>query len=201
MKFTKYSELISHMLVSEKHQLLLLRNSKSRPPGTVPPPTTPKINYTSQFQTFGCGRGRFYRGGRGSSRGRGYRPQRGGRSSYRGLGRGSNSRYMSSGNRDNNQKYQRSPSANNNIKEKSEQPPISNCCGTKGHLKKTCQIPLHLATLYKHSLQKDDFESHGAFLDVPALQPVIHMNSVSDNTNTPDIQDSCIIDGGTSHTI
>lgn len=32
MKFQRYSELIAHMLLSEKHQLLLLQNTKARPP-------------------------------------------------------------------------------------------------------------------------------------------------------------------------
>lgn len=44
MQFTKYSELIAHMLLAEKHQILLLQNSKERPPGTLPPRPNQKLN-------------------------------------------------------------------------------------------------------------------------------------------------------------
>lgn len=36
MNFTKYSELMAHMLLAEKHQILLLENAKTRPLGTLP---------------------------------------------------------------------------------------------------------------------------------------------------------------------
>jgi hypothetical protein len=36
MRFHQYSELISHLLVAEKQQELMLRNAKQRPPGTLP---------------------------------------------------------------------------------------------------------------------------------------------------------------------
>lgn len=36
MRFPQYSELISHLLVAERQQELLLHNAKQRPPGTLP---------------------------------------------------------------------------------------------------------------------------------------------------------------------
>jgi hypothetical protein len=36
MRFRQYSELISHLLVAEKQQEIILRNAKQRPPGTLP---------------------------------------------------------------------------------------------------------------------------------------------------------------------
>jgi hypothetical protein len=36
MRFCQYSELISHLLLAEKQQELMLRNAKQRPPGTLP---------------------------------------------------------------------------------------------------------------------------------------------------------------------
>jgi hypothetical protein len=38
MAFRRYSELIAYMLLAEKHQILLLDNSKLRPAGSAPPP-------------------------------------------------------------------------------------------------------------------------------------------------------------------
>jgi hypothetical protein len=38
MNFTKYSEQRAHMLLAEKHRILLLNNSRIRPLGTAPLP-------------------------------------------------------------------------------------------------------------------------------------------------------------------
>lgn len=90
MKFTRYLELMAHMLLAEKHQLLLLQNTKSRPPGTLAPLTNSESHYNVPHNDMRLPqRGRGNRWGRGMLLGRGYRPQRGGRiSPYGGRGRG-----------------------------------------------------------------------------------------------------------------
>ena len=53
-RFTKYSELISCLLVAEQNNELLMRNHQSRPTGSEP---FPEVNAISS-QTRGRGRGR-----------------------------------------------------------------------------------------------------------------------------------------------
>src|SRR5450759_1863925 len=180
MRFTKYSELIAHMLVAEKHQLLLLQNTRARPPGTLPPQSNTKANLattqvngethmTSNRDSFrgrgnnkgrGRGRGNFsYRG-----RGRGGYSQRGGggmRSRFGGRARGRSS-----------YSWKRGTSNQQNQQDKFDNPPICHRCGTKGHIKKTCRAPAHLATLYKNSLNTN--KAHTAFLDSEELLPEVH---------------------------
>ena len=62
-RFTKYSKLISCLLVAEQNNKLLMKNHQSRPTGSEP---FPEVNVISS-QTHGRGRGR----GRGCGRGRG----------------------------------------------------------------------------------------------------------------------------------
>ena len=52
--FTKYSELISCLLIAEQNNELLIRIHQSRPIGSEP---FPEVNAISS-QTSGCGRGR-----------------------------------------------------------------------------------------------------------------------------------------------
>lgn len=55
MHFTTYSDLIAVMLLAKKNDLLLLENSKARPPGTIPKPKTmytsaPKRDYAPKWK-------------------------------------------------------------------------------------------------------------------------------------------------------
>ena len=68
-KFTKYSELISCLLVAEQNNKLLLQNHQSRPIGASPFPEANVANYQSGR---GRGRGRGPSRDRGRGRGRGY---------------------------------------------------------------------------------------------------------------------------------
>lgn len=185
MNFVEYSRLIAHMLLAEKHHILLLHNSKARPPGTLPIPET---NYTDSRNSQGNrggyrGRGTYRGRGRGQ-RGRGYR----GRGSYRGRGRNQGRR--------NSDDQRNTPDQTDNT---------TKCyrCGTKGHVKKDCRAPKHLVDLYKQSIaQADTFESHGAFLDAPQLipqSPETHL--ILPPEEIPDVDQQCILDSGTSHTI
>ena len=55
-RFTKYSELISCLLMAEQNNELLLKNHQSRPVGSM---SLPEANATS-VQTLGHGQGRGY---------------------------------------------------------------------------------------------------------------------------------------------
>lgn len=72
MKFQMYSDLISYMLVTKKHQELLLKNSKVCPLGILPTPTPPKETYFVSQPKF---KGRFGNQGSGgfnNRKGRGF---------------------------------------------------------------------------------------------------------------------------------
>jgi hypothetical protein len=64
MNFIKYSKLIAHMLLAEKHQISLLNNSRARLPGTAPLPQKVEVLYNTSMenqerQTFRGKRGTF----------------------------------------------------------------------------------------------------------------------------------------------
>ncbi|KAL0447516.1 UNVERIFIED_CONTAM: hypothetical protein Slati_1879500, partial [Sesamum latifolium] len=67
--FTKYSELISCLLVAEQNNELLLKNHESRPTGSAPFPKVNVATCNHYNHELYRGRGR----GRNHSRGRGYR--------------------------------------------------------------------------------------------------------------------------------
>ncbi|KAJ0910703.1 putative transcription factor interactor and regulator CCHC(Zn) family [Helianthus annuus] len=123
-QFTKYSELISCLLVAEQNNKLLLQNHQSRPAGASPFPEANVANYQSRR-----GRGR----GRGSNRGRGYgrgytwhresqnTKNSGGESSRHNTGRPSKGK-NGGGNQSN----------------------ICYKCGMSNHWSRTCRNPKHL---------------------------------------------------------
>ncbi|XP_059292765.1 uncharacterized protein LOC132046217 [Lycium ferocissimum] len=66
MRSKKYSELISHLLVAEQHNELLMKNHESRPTGTIPFPEVNEANFHHSRH----GRGRGPSRGHGHGRGR-----------------------------------------------------------------------------------------------------------------------------------
>ncbi|XP_076940227.1 uncharacterized protein LOC143609330 [Bidens hawaiensis] len=70
--FTKYSELISCLLVAEQNNELLMKNHETRPAGTAPFPEANVATYNDQSGSRGLGHGRDYHCGRGHGRGCGY---------------------------------------------------------------------------------------------------------------------------------
>ncbi|XP_059294565.1 uncharacterized protein LOC132047554 [Lycium ferocissimum] len=68
MRFKKYSELISHILVAEQHNELLMKNHESRPTGTAPFPEVNEANFRHSRR----GRGRGPNRGDGRARGRNF---------------------------------------------------------------------------------------------------------------------------------
>ncbi|XP_076956458.1 uncharacterized protein LOC143631651 [Bidens hawaiensis] len=74
--FTKYSELISCLLMAEQNNELLMKNHETRPVGTAPFPEANVATYNDQSGNRGRVHGRDYQRGRGHGhghgRGRGY---------------------------------------------------------------------------------------------------------------------------------
>ncbi|XP_074323234.1 uncharacterized protein LOC141660171 [Apium graveolens] len=123
--FTKYSDLISCLLVAEQNNKLLMKNHESRPPGSSP---FPEFNAT----TYSFGRGR----GRGRGRGNQVRnnyPCKQGKSNY-------NPKFVKKG-----KKVEKDKKGQKNVKK------IYYRCGMKGQWSSTCHTPKHLAGLYKAS--------------------------------------------------
>ena len=128
--FTNYSALISHLLVAEQQNELLLKNHETRPTGTSP---FPEANATNYHNHRGRGRGRGRHNGRG-----------------RGRGRGRNEHHSASINKGTD------PHKPEASKEKSSNSTRNICfrCGSKGHWSRVCRTPKHLVDLYQSSLKK-----------------------------------------------
>ncbi|XP_021771818.1 uncharacterized protein LOC110735955 [Chenopodium quinoa] len=132
--FTKYSELISCLLVAEQNNELLMKNHESRPTGSTP---FPKANATShsgkekKARDHASSRGR----GRGRGHGRGHDRGRGGhfRNSY---------------------SHQKWDNKDGNKNEKDKYENICYRCGGKGHWSRVCRTPKHLVDLYQQSIKQ-----------------------------------------------
>ena len=147
--FTKYSELISCLLVAEQNNELLMRNHESRPTGTAP---FPEANVaTIEHNNRGRGRGH----GRGRSRGRG----RGHGNNY---GRGNNNgkKKISHQKWKNNEKVEKAKGVQNTEN-------VCFRCGCKGHWSRTCRTPRHLIDLYQESIKNKgkEIETNFAYED------------------------------------
>ncbi|XP_065635567.1 uncharacterized protein LOC136070105 [Quercus suber] len=136
LKFKKYSELISCLLVAEQNNELLLKNHQSRPTGSTP---FPKVNGAS-----------FERNGGNKSRGRGH-------------GRGKNNqnrgRYTHNILKGHTTPYKRKRLKQERDKGLQNKPSkgrenICFRCGMKGHWSHTCCTPKHLVDLYQASLKE-----------------------------------------------
>ncbi|XP_021980569.1 uncharacterized protein LOC110876716 [Helianthus annuus] len=126
-KFTKYSELVSCLLVAEQNNKLLLQNHQARPVGASPLPEANVANYQS-----GRGRG----GGRGRDRGRG-------RSN---TWRRESQNSKSSSGESSRQNTGRPPrGSQNNICYK---------CGMSNHWSRTCRTPKHLVEAYQQMMKE-----------------------------------------------
>ena len=133
--FKKHSELMTHLLVAEQNNELLMQNHNARPTGFTP---FPEVNGTS-FQR----RGRSSGIGRGHGRGRG-----GGGKDY---GRDSHQSHVESSNV--HQKLDKFKKKRNDRQDKVHKPPkdytdICFRCGSKGHWACVCRTSKHLVELY-----------------------------------------------------
>ncbi|XP_070015945.1 uncharacterized protein [Nicotiana sylvestris] len=136
--FTKYSQLISLLLVAERNNELLMRNHENRPTGSTP--LLKEDEVYSHYTNRGKGRGHI----RGRGRGRGH----------------VQGRNFPSVNhpppKNNLQKWKGKDEKRN--AESSE----TKCyrCGGKGHWTKICRIPKHLVELYQASLKNKGSEAN-----------------------------------------
>ncbi|XP_031108088.1 uncharacterized protein LOC116012627 [Ipomoea triloba] len=165
--YDKHSELISALLVAEKHNQLLMKNHNARPVGSAPVPEAHNIAKGWKNRR-GRGKGRGGRHGRGNRRGMeriGFVPE--GQSSYnRGNRRGTDRIVLTQGNQ-------------NSSKENSDHKQVCYRCGCSGHWSRTCRIPRHLVDAYQMMMKKDDKqptknESHHASTSLPAANAVIN---------------------------
>ena len=145
--FTKYSELISVLLLAEQNNELLMKNHQARPTGSTP---FPKVNVVTRTQyepnkTFGSGRGRGhgYGRGRGRARGRSF-----------GHGRGHNHQNFSNfKKKPHHLKWNKNEEKSKANATSSQVESTCHRCGMKGHWSRTCRTSKHLVDLYQASLK------------------------------------------------
>ncbi|KAL6281303.1 hypothetical protein ACE6H2_018184 [Prunus campanulata] len=148
--FTKYSELVSCLLLAEQNNELLLKNHQSRPTVSAP---LPEINAASQEVNATLSRDSIHKRGRGGKRGRwqGSRKDCGAHSYGLGL---RNNPSTNGKNASKNKKKAQTSHVPRNVE--------STChrCGVKGHWALTCRTPKHLADLYQVSLKNKKVETN-----------------------------------------
>ncbi|XP_070056517.1 uncharacterized protein [Nicotiana tomentosiformis] len=143
MRFNKYSELISHLLVPEQHNRLLMKNHESRPTGSCP---FPEVNETNFHQ---------------AKRGRGRGPNCG-----HGCGRGRNSNYGNNNIPKNPLHHQQWKMKEQKYEAMQAVKAENACyrCGGKGHWSRACRTPKHLVELYQASLKKTEKNAEANFI-------------------------------------
>ncbi|CAL9001442.1 unnamed protein product [Prunus brigantina] len=169
--FSKYSELVSCLLLAEQNNELLLKNHQSRPTGSAPLPETyvapREVNATSS-------RGSIHKRGRGGKRGRwqGNRKDRG--AHLYGLGPRNNPST-------NGKNASRNKGKAHHVPRNDE----STCyrCGAKGHWSRTCRTPKHLADLYQASLKNRKVETNHVVSDPPATDGSSEIQHQLDKTH------------------
>ncbi|XP_019192011.1 PREDICTED: uncharacterized protein LOC109186472 [Ipomoea nil] len=154
--FTKYSQLISCLLVAEQNNELLLKNHESRPTGSNPFPEVNEVSlYNENTKGSGRGHGRSRRHGkyRGKNPGRGqnrYDGQNFKNKSYHRKGESAGARY----DKEKRENYPKNES-------------ICYRCGKTGHWERTCRTSNHFVDLYQASLKgkEKNIESNNVFMD------------------------------------
>ncbi|KAL7116769.1 hypothetical protein ACP275_03G026000 [Erythranthe tilingii] len=168
--FTKYSELISCLIVAEQNNELLMKNHNSHPTGSraLPEANANASSYHVRANNVTSGRGR----GRGFGRGHG-----------RGYGRSPNRNHV--GNRI--APYQQKWSKNDEKQDKGNTmkfgPPKKqndSCykCGANGHWSNVCRTPRHLVDLYQASIKGKGKAKEINFIDFN--------NDIVDNSDPTD---------------
>jgi gag-polypeptide of LTR copia-type/Zinc knuckle len=146
MRFTVYFDLIAHLLVEEKQQIVALQNARKRPAGSAPPPQKPETNYSIRNQR-----------GRGRSRGRG---------GYQGR----NQNLRGRGNRYLNSIHSRGTSGRGSKRD----PPSDNIredrmcyrCGKIGHIKKDCWASDQAAKRHTEARAKSKQNPEGNYMEM-----------------------------------
>ncbi|XP_026445325.1 uncharacterized protein LOC113345887 [Papaver somniferum] len=163
-KFTKYSELISCLLVVEQKNKLLLRNHQNRPTGSEP---APEVNATVSKS---CGKkhGRWI-----GPKHFNYKKQSG--------------HYCHHHKGKKNNIFPKPKGKNSENYSKKHNESICHRCGSLGHWEKVCRMPKHLVDIYKASIQSkgNNAETNFAKYDVPMDLAYIDLNDhkVEENNN------------------
>ncbi|XP_021809586.1 uncharacterized protein LOC110753087 [Prunus avium] len=142
--FTKYSQLVSCLLLAEQNNELLLKNHQSRPTGSAP---FPEVNVVSKGINTTFSRGNTYkrrpRGGRG----------RGRRNDNHSVGLSArNDSVPKNASQHKGKFYMRNNSTPKTIEG------ICHRCGSNGHWARICRTPQHLVELYKSSQKERQTE-------------------------------------------
>ncbi|XP_031096930.1 uncharacterized protein LOC116001183 [Ipomoea triloba] len=156
--FTKYSQLISCLLVAEQNNELLLKNHEARPTGSIPFPEVNSVSYNNNNAK-----------GRGRSRDR---SRRQGHGKYRGYNPGSGQNHRS-GYNSKNKNYHRKGESSGAKHDKDKRENYSKrtesvCyrCGMTGHWERVCHTSKHFVDLYQASLKgKANIESNNVFME------------------------------------
>ncbi|XP_070035834.1 uncharacterized protein [Nicotiana tomentosiformis] len=170
MRFKKYSELISHLFITEQHNGLLMKNHESRPSGSYP---FPEMNETNFHQ---------------AKRGRGRGP-----SCDHGRGRGRNSNYGNNNAPKNLTQHQQWKKKEHKH-EAMQATKAGNAyyrCGGKRHWSRTCRMPKHLVELYQGSLKKTEKNVETNFISEDNLD-FMHLD-VADYFALPEGETSHVI--------
>ncbi|XP_074342839.1 uncharacterized protein LOC141680540 [Apium graveolens] len=141
-EYTKYSELISILLLAMQNNELLMKNYQAHSTGSAPFSEVNVItsNEYEQNKQFGCGHGRGF--GRGRARGRGF-----------GRGQGHDHRKFSNFKNSHHQKWTKNEEKpKGSIMDKSIERTCHHC-RIKVHWGRTCRISKHLVDLYQTSLK------------------------------------------------
>lgn len=143
--FTRYSDLISCLLLAEQNNELLLKNHQSRPTGSAP---FPEVNVISNEAHATVTSGSTHKRRPKNRRGRWNK-------------RGHNGTLGPRENSITNRKNAHNKNQMNNAPRKMD----GNChrCGDSGHWARTCRTPKHLVVLYQASLKDKNVEAN--FID------------------------------------
>ncbi|XP_015163432.1 uncharacterized protein [Solanum tuberosum] len=147
MGFKKYLELISHLVVVEQHNDLLMKTHESRPTDSMP---FPEVN------TANC---------RQSKRGKGH---------GRGRGRGRNFNHGDRRALNNNihhQQCKKNDEKHEVVQKKNSDNKCYQCDG-KGHWSHTCRTPRHLVELYQASLKEVKNNAETNFICEDNVEPM-----------------------------
>ena len=188
MRFTKYLDLMSMLLLVEQHNELLLKNHGERPTGALPMHNHATHMLTTRFISKGSKR-------RSKLEKRGQTPlQRTAQRAYK--------------------RPAPQPSQRNRFSESPSTQPVfqdnRTCfkCGTKGHIAKSCKTALHLVKLYKeHGERHDAHTTHVEHMITPyeetAADPFGDMKShtISGDTKPNTLNISLLVDSATTDTI
>ncbi|XP_059311187.1 uncharacterized protein LOC132062667 [Lycium ferocissimum] len=146
--FTKYCDLITHLLVAEQNNDLLMKNHENRPTGAAPLPEVNEVyaHHSKRGKGRGPGRGHDNSRGRDNSR-------------SRGRDNGQRRNYFHGVNHSSKKNHHRKGKKKDDRHEVPEARGSENkCyrCGGSGHWARTCRMAKHLVELYQTSIKRKE---------------------------------------------